>query len=122
MHHGRLRLDEQVSGCFDEWRGADREPVTIRDLLEHSSGLRARLLDAPGAERREFEHEICRMPLEYPPRTRALYSDLGFILLGFAVADRSRRSLSAAFEAVRQKLVEVEPDLEREFLGFGPVA
>jgi len=88
-----LRLDEPVSAFFDEWRGADREPVTIRDLLEHASGLSARLLDPPGEGRREFEHDICTMKLEYPPRTRSLYSDLGFILLGFAVADRGGRSL-----------------------------
>ena len=28
------------------------------------------------------------MPLEYAPRTRSIYSDLGFILLGFLAADR----------------------------------
>ena len=60
----------------------------MRDLLEHASGLPARLLDAPPQGRREFEHEICAMPLEYAPRTRSIYSDLGFILLGFLVADR----------------------------------
>ena len=33
--------------------------VTVRDLLEHASGLPARLVDAPPAGRREFEHDIC---------------------------------------------------------------
>ena len=32
--------------------------------LEHASGLPARLVDAPPTGRREFEHEICAMPLE----------------------------------------------------------
>ena len=32
------------------------------------------------------------MKLEYAPRSRSIYSDLGFILLGFIVADRGRRS------------------------------
>ena len=44
---GALRLDERVSTFFGDWRGADRESVTVRDLLEHASGLPARLLDAP---------------------------------------------------------------------------
>ena len=91
--HGRaLRLEDQVSAFFDEWRGTDREAVTVRDLLEHASGLSARLVDPPGEGRREFEHDICTMKLEYAPRSRSIYSDLGFILLGFVVADGGGRS------------------------------
>src|SRR5471032_1644777 len=44
---GAVLLDEPVAAFFDEWRGSDREQVTVRDLLEHASGLPARLLD-PG--------------------------------------------------------------------------
>jgi CubicO group peptidase (beta-lactamase class C family) len=91
---GRLRLDELVEGSFGEWRGGDRERVSVRDLLEHASGLAARLVDPTGGNRREFEHEICRMPLEYAPRSRSVYSDLGFILLAFLAADRDERSLA----------------------------
>jgi CubicO group peptidase (beta-lactamase class C family) len=79
---GRLSLDDRVSRYFSEWTGQDREPATIRQLLEHASGLSARLFDGPPADRRGFEHDICVMPLEYPPGTRSIYSDLGFILLG----------------------------------------
>ena len=93
----RLALDDSLSGLFSEWVGSDRAGVSIRDLLEHSSGLSARLLDAPLIGRREFEHEICGMPLEYEPRTRSLYSDLGFILLGFLVEDAGRASLDVQF-------------------------
>ena len=101
---GALRLDEPLTRCFPEWRGPDRESVTVRDLLEHSTGLPPRLLEAPPATRREFEHEICTMPLEYEPRARALYSDLGFILLGMLAADRAGQSLAAAFDSVRERL------------------
>ncbi len=79
---GSLPLERRIADLFDDWRGSDREAVTIRDLLEHASGLSARLVDAPPEGRREFEHEICTMSLEYAPRTRSIYSDLGFILLG----------------------------------------
>ena len=98
---GRVRLDEPVSLFFEEWRGADREPVTVRDLLEHASGLAARLIDVPPASRREFEHDICRMPLEYTPRTQAIYSDLDFILLGFIAADRGGAPLAELFDRSR---------------------
>jgi CubicO group peptidase (beta-lactamase class C family) len=105
---GALRLDEPLTGCFPDWQGPDRESVLVRDLLEHSAGLSPRLLDTPPATRREFEHEICRMPLEYEPRARALYSDLGFILLGMLAADRAGRSLAAAFDSVRDRLATTD--------------
>ncbi|HEV3142018.1 MAG TPA: serine hydrolase domain-containing protein [Vicinamibacterales bacterium] len=92
-----LRLDERVADFFDDWRGDDREAVTIADLLEHASGLSARLVDAPPEERRAFEHDISTMRLEYAPRSRSIYSDLGFILLGFVVADRGEATLAQQF-------------------------
>jgi CubicO group peptidase (beta-lactamase class C family) len=62
--------------------------VTIRDLLTHASGLTAYLpfyRDYSG--RFEFERAICTLPLEYAPRTQSIYSDLGFMLLGFILED-----------------------------------
>ena len=109
-----LQLDERVSAFFGEWRGADRDTVTVRDLLEHSSGLPARLLDAPPAGRREFEHEICAMPLEYAPRTRSVYSDLGFILLGFLAADRGGAPLDELFDRIT---VRLKPDTTEDTNG-----
>jgi len=122
-----LRLDEPVSSFFDEWRGLDRVTVAIRDLLEHASGLPARLVDPPGSGRREFEHDICSIDLEYEPRTRAIYSDLGFILLGFIVADRSGRPLDGQFaltpDAKRRAAptIALDEDLRRGQLLVGEV-
>jgi CubicO group peptidase (beta-lactamase class C family) len=100
---GALDLREKVAAFFAEWRGKDREAATVQDLLEHASGLSARLVDPPPRGRREFEHDICASALEYAPRTRAIYSDLGFILLGFLAADRGRRSLALQFEDIGQE-------------------
>jgi CubicO group peptidase (beta-lactamase class C family) len=59
--------------------------VTLRDLLAHTSGLPGGwvklFLEHRGRE--AFERAICAMPLEYPPRSRSVYSDLDFMLLGF---------------------------------------
>lgn len=85
---GRVRLDDRVGDYLHDWRGSDREAVTIADLLEHASGLTAYLpffRDHRG--RVDFERAICTMPLEYAPRARSIYSDLGFILLGFILED-----------------------------------
>ncbi|MEO6212169.1 MAG: serine hydrolase domain-containing protein [Vicinamibacterales bacterium] len=102
---GLLTLDDRVADWIPDWRAADREQVTLRDLLTHSSGLTAYLpffRDHTG--RVEFQQAIATMPLEYEPRTQSLYSDLGFILLGFILEDaRSRASQSVgagAFDPV----------------------
>ena len=85
---GALRLDDPVGRWLDEWRGEDRSTVTVADLLEHAGGLTTHLSffrDHQG--RAEFQHAICTLPLEYPPRSQSVYSDLGFVLLAFLVAD-----------------------------------
>ncbi len=91
---GVLALDDALSKRLPEWRGTDREMVTVRAVLAHASGLPAYLpffRDHTG--RPEFEPAICRLPLEYAPRSRSIYSDLGFILLGFILHDvRSQAS------------------------------
>jgi CubicO group peptidase (beta-lactamase class C family) len=111
---GALQLDARVADFFSDWRGVDREGVTVRDLLEHASGLPARLVDSPPGTRREFEHEICSTRLEYPTRTQSVYSDLGFILLGFLAADTGGASLQTLFE----RLAFLKADAT--YLGFVP--
>ena len=91
----RLDLESPLTECFAGWRGEDRAIVTVRDLLAHSAGLTAYLpffRDHTG--RTEFERAICTLPLEYEPRSGSIYSDLGFILLGFLLEDVSGASTS----------------------------
>jgi CubicO group peptidase (beta-lactamase class C family) len=97
----RLALAQPVGRWLAQWRGVDREHVTIADLLEHASGLTAHLpLYRDSDRREEFERTICTLPLEYAPRTRAVYSDLGFILLGFIAENATGRSLETLFEDI----------------------
>jgi CubicO group peptidase (beta-lactamase class C family) len=92
---GTLRLEDRVADVLRDWRGKDRESVSIEDLLAHCSGLSAYLpFFRDYAGRAEFEHAICTLPLEYTPRTQSVYSDLGFILLGFILEDTESRRLS----------------------------
>ena len=65
-----------------------RDEITVRQLLSHSSGLpphRAFWKQAAHspAERLAIERLAAREPLAYEPGTRAVYSDLGFIVLGW---------------------------------------
>lgn len=102
---GALRLDDPVARWMSRWRGNDREMVTVRDLLAHASGLTGYLpLFNDYTGRVEFEPAICDLPLEYPPRTCSIYSDLGFILLGFILEDAGGGSLGTQFDAVAREL------------------
>ena len=84
VERGPLGLDDQVIHHVAEWRSPDRAAVTLRDLLSHSSGLPAyRELFRNQRGRVAFEQAVCGTPLEYAPRSASIYSDLGFILLGF---------------------------------------
>lgn len=106
---GRVSLDDRVGRWLPGWRGRDRDTVNIHDLLAHCSGLTAYLpLFRDYSGRAEFEHAIGELPLEYPPRAQAIYSDLGFILLGFLLEDAAGARLADQFTAVAQ-LVDPEP-------------
>ena len=52
--------------------------------------------------RLEFEHAICRLPLEYDPRDCSVYSDLGFILLAFILEDLYMTGFDELFLEVSQ--------------------
>ncbi len=110
IDRGRLRLDDRVGGWLPEWHGGDRDAATIADLLAHGSGLTAWLpfyRDCTG--RREFQPAICDLPLEYPPRTRSVYSDLGFILLAFILEDAGGAPLADQFDAMLPTAVSMVP-------------
>ena len=89
----RIALDDPVARWIPEWTGSDRSDVTVADLLAHAAGLTAYLpfyRDHVG--RAEFQPAICGVPLEYAPRSASLYSDLGFMLLGFILEEAYRPS------------------------------
>ncbi len=99
---GVLRLDMRVASLLPMWSGSDRGAVTIRDLLEHASGLPGhRDYFARLAGRPAYERAIGIEPLEYPPHSRSLYSDLGFMLAGFIVQDRGGGPLDVQFREWR---------------------
>jgi len=80
---GRCAAGDRVSRWWPAWYGPGRDDATIADLLAHASGLPAHrnlYEDRRGAI--AFADAICRTPLATPPRAQAVYSDLGFILLG----------------------------------------
>ena len=101
VDRGRVRLEQPIREWIPEWRGKDREHVRLRSLLAHSSGLTAWLpfyRDHSG--RQDFQHAICSLPLEYSPDSQSIYSDLGFMLLGFMIDDAGAKPFGAQAEAM----------------------
>ncbi len=118
---GELSVDDRLprSLAIGEYR------PTLRDLLEHASGL---------AAHREFFHEpwslgigardeliaaIRELPLAAAPRTQAIYSDLGFILLGAWLEALSGERLDELFVARIARPLGLERELG--FPGLKPL-
>src|SRR5438093_4115233 len=84
---GRLSCDDPLSRHLREWSPpGDAARVTLLDLLTHRSGLPAwRPVYIHASGRDEYLEWLKRLPLDRPPGERVVYSDPGYILLGFAL-------------------------------------
>jgi CubicO group peptidase (beta-lactamase class C family) len=106
----RLELDAPVRTLVDAWQGEDRAAVTVRDLLGHASGLPAHLpLFAETRGRAAMVAASAGAPLVARPRTQAIYSDLGFIVLGEVVTRALDADLDAACDALLGTISDAPP-------------
>jgi CubicO group peptidase (beta-lactamase class C family) len=88
VERGLVGLDDPIEQHIADWQGSDRSSVTVRDLLAHCGGLTAhRPFFQTMSGRSAFQRAICGTPQEYAPRTKSIYSDLGFMLLGFILGE-----------------------------------
>ena len=98
VERGRVRLDEPVSTYIAELKGPQTAPITLRQLLTHTSGLRADLPEPELTAIRDSAALMARVLRETPrvtPGTRVIYSDLNAILLGEVVRRVTGESLDA---------------------------
>jgi CubicO group peptidase (beta-lactamase class C family) len=86
---GLLDLESPVLRYVPEFAGEGKDRVLVKDLLAHSSGLlwwtdlfRKSEGKSRDEAKREYLASIYEMPLDYPPRSKMIYSDLGILLLG----------------------------------------
>jgi serine-type D-Ala-D-Ala carboxypeptidase len=97
----KLRLNDQVTRFIPTFGVFGKSPITVRQLLNHSSGLAAwkpfheeivkgeksgkiNFIASRAAKSHVLE-QIHREKLLSPPGTQSLYSDLGFMILGEVV-------------------------------------
>jgi len=98
VEQGRVDLDAPVQRYLPQWTGANKELVTVRRLLTHSSGLPAwrpiyKEVDSPDSAMAL----VFSTPLDTLPGVRMVYSDLGAILLGEIVRTVSGERIDAFF-------------------------
>lgn len=113
----KLLLDSPVAQYWPEFGGEGKAELTPRDLLCHRSGL---IADNPLADYRHGPAEALRRiaalkPIA-PPRSRMIYSDVNFIVLGELVRRISGRELQTYFQE------EIAGPLELQETGFLPDA
>lgn len=133
VEHGKVTLDTPISTLLPEFSGlrpiqpyenpldwdktvsvseevgqVDASQITFRNLLVHNSGLPAwrPFKDQPDAE------SVYRMALgtffSYTPGERIVYSDVGLILLGLAVARLAESPLDATIDALVTRPLKLE--------------
>jgi CubicO group peptidase (beta-lactamase class C family) len=101
LQQGRLSLDTRVGAVFPAWDRGDRAHVSVRHLLDHSSGLPAHLrLWTVARGRDAYRQAILETPLERRPGEASVYSDPGFILLGFLLEHLGGAALDQQVAAV----------------------
>jgi serine-type D-Ala-D-Ala carboxypeptidase len=115
---GELTLDSSVSHYLPEFDRTDKQMITVRELLTHTSGLPAwrPLYILADDEPERAAGAIANLKLEYKPGTRVIYSDLGFIALGtllermtgHRLAEMAHREI---FEPLKLKKTFFNPEL-----------
>lgn len=95
---GELALTDKVSKYFPAFVSADKNAVTLEDLMRHRAGLPAGATPQNAEAYEAYLTRITKAPLSYKPRTKTVYSDLSFILLGRIVEIVSGEKLSAFAE------------------------
>ena len=100
IQQSRLALEHTLGSVLPVFKNTEKEQITIRQLLCHSSGLPdhkpyyLKLSELQFGERRTALREfLVKEPLISPIGEKALYSDLGFMILCWVVESVSKKRL-----------------------------
>lgn len=96
INEQKISLDDSLQTLFKRNIASDKQNITIRLLLSHSSGLADYKSyfskfapELRNQKREENKDELLQLilsePLAYTPGSKCLYSDLGFIILGHII-------------------------------------
>jgi CubicO group peptidase (beta-lactamase class C family) len=92
VQQAELHLDQTLGNAISDFSGTDKQSVTIRQLLSHTSGLPdyrpyyKELVDLPPSERKgSLRSLLLAEELIHGPGKASLYSDVGFMILEWIV-------------------------------------
>src|SRR5712691_2994459 len=82
-----LALSDPVRKFIPEFTGGDRDSITIKNLLNHTSGLPDMLPENDALRKRhaplsEWVAITCKTPLLFKPGTKVKYQSMGVLLAG----------------------------------------
>lgn len=82
VDRGLLSLDDKVGTYIDRYTTVEKNELTVRDLLNHESGLPAfKVYVDKIQDRKSLIEAVKNEDLQYEPHEKYVYSDLGLILL-----------------------------------------
>jgi len=97
---GKLELDSELSSLLPRFKNTDKSRIIVRHLLRHDSGLPdyrpyyENLRELPPTRRKTaLQDLLVNEPLRHPVGKQTLYSDLGFMILGWIVEQVSGKRL-----------------------------
>lgn len=91
---GKIAVDAPVQRYLPDWRGPNKDKVTMRHLLTHTSGLPAfKAYDQITHDPDSLAKLMFATPLDTLPGVKMVYSDIGAYLFGRVVEQVSGQSL-----------------------------
>ena len=101
VERGQLSLNASVRDLLPDFDRPHWRTVEVRHLLDHSSGLPAHLrLWQTARSVHDYRQAVMSLPLERAPGEASLYSDPGFMLLGWVLDSVGGASLDRQFTDV----------------------
>lgn len=99
VEQGRVDLDAPLQRYIPEWVGPNKDRVTVRHLITHTSGLPAfKAYDQQTHDADSLAKLMFATPLDTLPGARMVYSDIGAYMLGRLVERVSGESLDRYVE------------------------
>jgi len=106
---GTLDIDSSLARAWPDYPNRETaRNVTIRQILDHTSGIQGNIFAAPPGKTRhdvrslnDYFDLIKHEPLEFTPGTREQYSNAGYIVLGLLI---ERLSGQSYYDYVREHI------------------
>jgi CubicO group peptidase (beta-lactamase class C family) len=90
---GKLRIDEPVATFYPAWKGTPKEKITVRHLLDHTSGLKTNPTTEEIYASRDIVMVALDAPLASPPGEVFFYNNKAVNLLAGIVEKVSGKKL-----------------------------